>query len=226
MIHRKNPLELLGEKYQPSKRNHNYLQHYWTHFRDIAHEVRNVCEIGVQTDRSVRMWEEFFPNATIHGVDIDPDCKRFEQGRIRIHIGDQSDRSFLEKLVAEAGAPFDIVIDDGSHIPRHQIDTFDFLFPRMSEHGVYALEDTGGCVGDYGNRVINHLRSLTDAINHWPEGFRPQDWPFLSEFTDDAPWQARNVVGVAFYRWIAFVFRGQNPRDNPYLRSLAEMPRP
>ena len=53
-----NVLAQLGEKYTPSKRLHNYLPFYWMHFRDIRFEVKRVLEIGVQTDRSIRMWEE------------------------------------------------------------------------------------------------------------------------------------------------------------------------
>ena len=135
MIHRKNPLEVLAEKYDPSKRHHNYLQHYWAHLRDVCNDIRRVCEIGVQTPNSVRMWEEFFPNAVIHGVDIDQKCQQIEGGRVRIHIGSQNDMVFLNEVVASAGGPFDIVIDDGSHLIDHQINTFNFLFPRMSDHG-------------------------------------------------------------------------------------------
>src|SRR6476659_5205173 len=45
-----NPLEILGEQYQPSKRELDYLRHYWRHLGDVRHEIKKVCEIGVQTD--------------------------------------------------------------------------------------------------------------------------------------------------------------------------------
>ena len=224
MIHRKNPLELLGEKYGASKRIHNYLQHYWTHLRDISLDVKNVCEIGVQTPNSVRMWEEFFPNATIHGIDIDNNCKSIESGRVKIHIGSQNDMDFLNSVVSSVGVPFDVVIDDGSHQVDHQINTFNFLFPRLSEHGIYALEDTGPVVGDMGSITVNALRSFTDSINYWPPGFLPQNWPYLGELPADTAWQHKNIVGLAFYRWIVFIFRGRNPQDNPYLLSPNEIP--
>ena len=96
MNNKGNLLEELGEKYKPTKRDHNYLKYYWTHFRDIRLDVRNVCEIGVETDRSIRMWAEFFPSATIYGIDINPECKKYETDRCKIFIGDQSDWTFLE----------------------------------------------------------------------------------------------------------------------------------
>ena len=60
-VDKANLLEELGAKYDPSKRKHNYLAYYWLHFRDVRHQVKNVLEIGVQTDRSIRMWEDVLP---------------------------------------------------------------------------------------------------------------------------------------------------------------------
>ena len=214
-----NELARLGEKYAPTKRLHNYLPFYWMHLRDIRFQVKNVLEIGVQTDRSIRMWEEFFPNATIWGLDIDPQCERFTGDRRRIVIGDQGDRACLRRVVEAAGGSFDIVIDDGSHLVEHQFTSFDFLFPHLTEHGIYVVEDTGGCVGDEGLATVRSLETLVESIMYWPRGFR-HGWPLLSAFPDDASWSDTNVIAVAFYRWIVFVMRGKNPEDNPYLGPL------
>src|SRR5260221_11025638 len=81
-----NMLEILGQKYQPTKRMHNYLPNYWKHFRDVHTKVTRVLEIGVQTDRSIKMWEEFFPNAQVYGIEILPECKHYEGGRRKIFI--------------------------------------------------------------------------------------------------------------------------------------------
>ncbi len=222
LVSSENPLEELGAKYLPTKRLHNYLPYYWMHFRDIRFAVEKVLEIGVQTDRSIRMWEEFFPHATIYGLDIDPACEQLAGGRREIFIGDQSDRACLARVVERAGGYFDIVIDDGSHRVEHQLASFDFLFPMLSDHGIYAVEDTGGCVGDPGLATVSALKALVDHVMYWPRGFRPEDWPHLDRFPREASWADRNVIGVAFYRWIAFVMRGNNPADNPYLTPMPE----
>jgi len=182
--------------------------------------VKNVLEVGIQTDKSIRMWEEFFPNATIHGIDIEPGCKQFEGDRRRMHVGDQSDRAFLARVVAAADGPFDIVIDDGSHRVEHQLTTFDCLFPAMAEHGIYVVEDTGGCVGDPELVTIGALETLVESIQHWPNGVQPSDWPRVHEFPGSASWADRHVIGIAIYRWIVFVMRGRNPQDNPFLGPL------
>ena len=71
IVDHENPLEALGAKYDPSKRWHNYLVYYWLHFRDIRLKVTRVLEVGVFTGESIQMWEEFFPNVIIYGIDID-----------------------------------------------------------------------------------------------------------------------------------------------------------
>jgi len=211
-----NFLEELGEKYGTTKRYHDYLRHYWVHFRDIRESVRNVLEIGVETDRSVRMWREFFPNAVIHGLDIDPGCKAYEQERIQITIGDQSHPAILNQCLRKMSGPPEIIIDDGSHRPDHQILSMNYLFPRMAPRGIYVIEDTGGCVEDVRLRTVNRLKTLVDSVFYWPSGPNTH-WTTLSKFPDSATWADRNMTGVAFYRWIVFVMRGQNPGDNPHL---------
>jgi hypothetical protein len=119
------------------------LVYYWLHFRDIRLQVKRVLEVGVLTGESILMWEEFFPNAIIYGIDIDRKCTEYEGGRRRILIGDQGDISFLKQTAREAGA-FDIVMDDGSHRVEHQLTTFNTIFPYLTENGVYVIEDTGG----------------------------------------------------------------------------------
>jgi hypothetical protein len=168
------------------------------------------------------MWEDFFPNATIHGIDLDPRCKQFEGDRRRIYVGDQSDEDFLRSVIALVGKPLDIIIDDGSHRVEHQLKSFDILFPALADHGIYVVEDTGPVVGDYSLRTVNALKTIVDHVMYWPKDFDPKNWSYLSSFPDEAAWIDRNVVGVAFYRWIVFIFRGRNPEDNPFLKPMPE----
>jgi len=212
-----NFLENLGNKYQPTKRLHNYLPNYWKHFRDIHIKVSRVLEIGVQSDRSIKMWEEFFPSAQIYGIDISPDCKEFEGGRRKIFIGSQDDPDLLKTVVKDAGGYFDIIIDDGSHKVYHQLKSFDILFPYLSSHGIYVIEDTGACVSDFKMKTIKKIQGLVKHIMYFPNNVPFSDWNKLSRFPDDALWADKNVAGISFYRWICFIEKGLSPEDNPYI---------
>lgn len=212
-------LSQIGARHRPSKVNHNYLAHYESHFGPIRNSVRNVIEIGVQTERSVRMWEEFFPQATIWGLDLDSNCVKYETGRVKIRIGSQADVTFLNEVASEVSGygGIDIVIDDGSHIINHQMLSFETLFPQMNSHGIYVVEDTGGVVGDYTNFVLRSFMKLAEGVFRWPQNVHPRDWKTVLSLGSRASWFDRHVVGLAVYRWMIVIMKGRNPEDNPYL---------
>lgn len=208
-------------RYKPTKQGHNYLPIYDRYFAPIRQDVRKVLEIGVQSGNSLRMWRDYFPNAEIYGLDLDPACKAVEEDRIRIAIGDQSNESDLAKLPDD----FDIIIDDGSHIPAHQINTFRYLFRNhMKERGVYAVED---CLNR--PKVINWFADLIRRMNYWPRGFPGSEWPKLNSF--GSTWQRperdyyiRNIIGVSFHRFLVMIDKGRNPEDGTAAHRLYRPP--
>ena len=205
-----NLLESLGEKHKPSKRNHDYLYWYDLHFAPHRKTAKKVVEIGVQTDRSILMWEEYFENAEIIGVDIAEYCKEFEGGRKKIIIGDQCDRVFLKKLAQEINGA-DIIIDDGLHSDDAITRSFEYLFPALKNGGVYVIEDI-----IRKQELIKTLSDLSAYINYWPPGHSPSEWAWMPQF-EKLPWVGQNVIGIAIYRYLAFITRGNNPRFNPFL---------
>jgi len=55
--------------------------------------------------------------------------------------GDQSETEFLDFFKEETGGKFDVVIDDGSHVPSHQLTSFESLWPSIVPGGFYFIED-------------------------------------------------------------------------------------
>ena len=79
--------------------------------------------------------------------------------RVHIFSGDQSDRSFLRSVVGspEAHDGYDVIVDDGSHVPAHVITSFAALWPLVRPGGVYVVEDTETSYWDSpGARVYGH----------------------------------------------------------------------
>lgn len=210
-------LEMLGEIYQPTKRNHDYLRRYSLHLRDRRFTARKVVEIGVQSEKSINMWEEYFPNATIYGLDIDPACSAFAGGRKQIFIGDQCDQTFLLDFIRETGGDFDVVIDDGLHTPYSMLRSFSFLYPALQSHGIYIIEDILRQPD-----TLRFLYGLMECINFYPADVNLREWPSLSSFSKETPWLISNTVGLSVYRYIAFIERGFNPRDNRYFLTREE----
>jgi len=154
------------------------------------------------------MWKNYFPNARIYGVDIF-DKSPHDDDRIRTFVGDQSDETFLRKLVSEIGPP-DIVIDDGSHISEHVIKSFEVLFPLMADDGIYVVEDLstsywpnfGGSSEDLTSAPTSMcmLKRLVDGLNH-KEFMLPN---YQQSYFDE------HIVAMHFYHNLAFCYKGQN----------------
>jgi hypothetical protein len=123
--------------------------HKWLHYLPIYDEIFSslvgsrvrFLEIGVSKGGSLRMWRKFLgEDATIFGVDINGDCSVFDGKYAQVRIGSQDDPAFMTGVVEEMGG-LDVVLDDGSHVASHQRASFDILFGRLSEGGLYVIED-------------------------------------------------------------------------------------
>ncbi len=102
-----------------------------------------MLEIGVLDGGSLKLWRKYFdPGAKIVGLDINPECKRYEDAErnVFVEIGDQADPEFLAR-VQEKHGPFDIIIDDGGHTTAQQTISFNALYGSLSDGGVYMVED-------------------------------------------------------------------------------------
>lgn len=63
------------------------------------------------------MWQDYFPQGTIVGIDIVPPRDFKTTDRIHVYQGNQADRTFLSNVANEiAPQGFDIIIDDASHL--------------------------------------------------------------------------------------------------------------
>lgn len=119
----------------------HYFPIYERHFKDFVYKPVTFIEIGCGLGGSLQMWKRYFgPHARIIGIDIDPECKKFEEDQIEIHIGEQQDSRFLEAVLEQVGTP-DIVLDDGSHVMNHILASFQFLYPKLAKNGIYMVED-------------------------------------------------------------------------------------
>lgn len=118
----------------------NYFEIYEMYLNKFRGNNPKFLEIGVQHGGSIKMWDEYFENGEINGLDINPDCKSFENENINIYIGSQNDRKFLRHLANNLNR-LDIVLDDGGHTMNQQINSFEILFPILKEGGIYICED-------------------------------------------------------------------------------------
>jgi hypothetical protein len=165
-------LNKLGVKYRTDKvdvhhvyKGITYLDIYHRYMGATRLAVKTFVEIGVRDGASLRMWKEYFPNATIYGIDIDPRCKESAEDRIEIIIGDQNDENFLKSLSEKFGNTIDILLDDGSHITSHQIKTYLYLYHCVKQKGLFIIEDLANSYEEWGNNEVN-LRTAWPGMKY------------------------------------------------------------
>lgn len=196
-------LDELAEKYGTDKGlgDHCYTPRYSMYLEQYRDEEFNLLEIGVYNGASIKMWKEYFPKATIVALDIDPECKQYEEDRITIHIGDQTDVSFLNKIVDQHGH-FEIVLDDGGHSYKQQIVSFETLFPKLTPGGLYFLEDMHTSYrptsiwDDYYVTGVDYFKNIVDKVNLNGKSF----CGYQEIGTQYLDYYERNVDYIHFYK--------------------------
>ena len=164
------------------KRTDGRLLTKWAHYFDVYDRELTrfrsrpitFLEIGVFKGGSIPMWRSFFAEgSTLVFADIDPDCTAHADPGTHVEIGNQADPDFLNALAAKYG-PFDVVLDDGSHINAHQIASFTGLWPHMNPQSLYMVEDCHtsywpGFGGGYRNEAsfIEFAKRKVDAMHSW-----------------------------------------------------------
>lgn len=197
--------EFLNNKGRTIHKWKHYFPAYEAHFNRFVNRSIFFLEIGCGRGGSAQMWKRYFgPNARIVDLDINPECKQFEEDQIDIRIGSQSDTAFLQSVLDEFGVP-DIVLDDGSHQMSDVVSTFGFLYPRTAKDGVYMVEDLHTAYWDeFGGGLrregtfIELCKELIDELNaDWTRERLP-----ATEFT-------RSTLSMHFYDSIAVFERGR-----------------
>ena len=207
---------------------HWYTQHYQHHFKKFRTKKINILEIGVGGHKdpskggaSLRMWKNYFTRANIYSLDI-YDKSIHEEHRIKIYKGSQIDEVFLRKICDEAGG-FDLIMDDGSHVNSHVIQSFEILFEHLRKGGIYAVEDMqtsyypqfGGDSENIENKVtmMNYFKAKLDSLNH-VERIKPGYEPTYFD---------KNIVSMHFYHNLMFIYKDDNNEESNMVKFNKEI---
>jgi MycE methyltransferase N-terminal len=161
--------------------DHFYTGAYEMHFAPYRNQEVRLLEIGVggfsdpcAGGESLQVWRHFFPRGKIVGLDVF-EKTALNDMRITTVKANQSDHAALVLLSAEFG-PFDIIIDDGSHVSEHIIASFETLFPLLADGGLYVIEDLqtaywsgwngGSDALDSPCTATGFLKQMLDALHH------------------------------------------------------------
>ena len=160
---------------------HGYTKFYLKNLEKLKYKKLNILEIGSYAGASAAAFSKFFPKSKIFCLDINISNSKYVSKNINVFgidvTKEKSCRSFIRKAnISSKDKYFDIIIDDGSHFPKHVIKTFNLLFLSLKSNGIYFVEDThtsynhyfGGNAFDlkFSNTHVNYFKSLTDSLNY------------------------------------------------------------
>lgn len=130
---------------------HNYLPVYDDLLARIKDSALNVLEVGIADGGSIKLWHDYFPNATIHGID----CMLLERvwdelkynDRIKLYASsayhlarvDAYDPKWV--MSTFAGKTFDFMLDDGPHTFESQVAFLNLYLPLLARGGILIIED-------------------------------------------------------------------------------------
>lgn len=149
--------ELSLDRYDSDKVENRYFEYYDPMLEPWLDREITMLELGVRRGGSLLLWRDYFPRATIVGIDIalPKDFKPTE--RIQLYEGSQADTQFLTRVAREtAPGGYDIIIDDASHVGSLTKVGFWHLFDNhLKPGGLFVIEDWG-----------------TGYWDDWPDGQR------------------------------------------------------
>jgi hypothetical protein len=187
-------LESIFHRWGTDKVRNGYADFYECLFRKGRLQIESVLEIGIGTmipgvhstmfrhaadyykpGGSLRSWREFFPNATIYGIDVQPDTQFDNEPRILTSLCDSTDGMQVDRYMRSIKhRKFDIIIDDGSHTPNDQLATLQGFFEFLKADGTYVIEDIA-----FGGQ-FHHLDKIRAVCGDNPFFFAgPQNNPLV-----------------------------------------------
>lgn len=167
--------ELNKETLSDKGTHHSYIDMYYERvFAGYKNKSINLLEIGVNAGRSLELWAKYFnSDSTIIGIDKKITIP-YKPSKKNIHyiIGDATKEETVKKF-----SSIDIIIDDGSHRVQDQLKSFNLLYPKLQQSGVYIIEDI--------RDIDNTIQQFKDLENNLKATVKIFDFRNLKNIPDD-----------------------------------------
>jgi hypothetical protein len=217
--------------YEAFKNHDNYIVYKWEQYLHIYNKCLvpyilknkpvNLLEIGILNGGSIELWKEFLPEGSkITGIDINPECAKLKfSDDMRIVIGNACDKKFLNENFGRE--KFDIIIDDGSHICSDVINTFEGLFDKLADGGLFIIEDLhtsywDKCGGGLfrKNSTMEYFKRLADSVNFDHVRKVPLFMP--GREIEKMKFFNRHIASLTFYDSVIIIEKYSHAKQRPF----------
>lgn len=125
---------------------HSYLNLYQELLVDKKETAKNILEIGIASGGSIKLWRDFFTNATIYALDImhiDNVWNELKNdSKIILYTSiDAYNEDFLKTHFLSKNLKFDFILDDGPHTLDSMKKFINLYSLLMTEDGILIIED-------------------------------------------------------------------------------------
>lgn len=120
--------------------SHSYGDYYNEVFEKYLNKNCKLLEIGIDGGYGLLAYKEYLNNAEIYGIDIKDNRDSYvieKSNQYNLYIGDATNANTINAFPYM----FDIIIEDASHLPEHQIQHFKDFSKYVNKNGIYIIED-------------------------------------------------------------------------------------
>jgi hypothetical protein len=125
---------------------HSYLPLYQTLLQKKKETAKNVLEIGIYQGGSIKLWNDFFINAKVYGVDIISIDSIWSEitNKEKIILYTSNDAynvDFFTETFLNTDIKFDFMLDDGPHSLESMKMFIKLYSSLMTDDGILIIED-------------------------------------------------------------------------------------
>lgn len=139
-------VELVDNNRTDKNTTHSYLPLYEKLLSSKKTSAKNILEVGICEGGSIKLWSDYFINATVYGLDIMQENKLWEgiknKPNIILHTcTDAYNENFFNNEFLSKDILFDFMLDDGPH-SLDSMKSFIRLYSQiMTTDGILIIED-------------------------------------------------------------------------------------
>jgi hypothetical protein len=162
---------IVDSKYTDKNTTHSYLELYQQLLVSKKETATNVLEVGIgdfgeKNGGSIKLWKDYFTNATIYGLDILPIERVIDEllnnDRVILYTNtDAYNADFFTNTFLNKNIQFDFMLDDGPH-SLESMKQFIHLYSQvMKDDGILIIEDV---------QSMDWIEILTNEV---PDNLKP-----------------------------------------------------
>jgi hypothetical protein len=178
-------IELVDNTKTDKNTTHSYLDLYQTLLEPKKNTTKNVIEVGVERGGSIKLWNDFFINSIIFGLDVMSPDNVWEgiKNNEKIILHTQTDaynEVFFKNTFLDKNIKCDFMIDDGPHT-LDSMKKFITLYSQiMTDDGILIIEDVQSWdwIPILINETPEHLKKFVKVYDLRPNKNRYDDIVF------------------------------------------------